>query len=120
VAAREVVAVPVTGERHESGRSFAAYLEEAAEILAVGRRARGRRRQLLGGALRHALAFSTWRSLSVNGIARQDAVRLAMATVEAAEESPAGPAGRGARSAIAANQRLSSSARSHRIPRPES
>ena len=41
-----------------------AYLEEAAEILTVGRRVRGRRRRLLGGALRHALAFSTWRSLS--------------------------------------------------------
>src|SRR3954466_15413915 len=39
-----------------------AYLEEAAEILTVGRQVRGRRRQLLEGALRHALAFSTWRS----------------------------------------------------------
>ena len=50
-----------------------AYLDEAAEILVAGRRARGRRRELLGGALRHALAFSTWRSLSANGIGRADA-----------------------------------------------
>ena len=61
-----------------------AYLEEAAEVLTAGRRARGRRRQLLGGALRHALAFSTWRSLSANGIARADAARLVTALVERA------------------------------------
>jgi AcrR family transcriptional regulator len=61
-----------------------AYLEEAADILAVGRRVRGRRRQLVGGALRHALAFSTWRSLSSSGIARSDAVELLTAFVEGA------------------------------------
>jgi AcrR family transcriptional regulator len=60
------------------------YLEEAAEILTSGRRVRGRRRQLLIGALRHALAFSTWRSLSANGIARSDAVKLIASFVEAA------------------------------------
>ena len=60
------------------------YLEEAAEILTSGRRVRGRRRQLLTGALRHALAFSTWRSLSANGIGRSDAVRLITPLVEAA------------------------------------
>jgi AcrR family transcriptional regulator len=61
-----------------------AYLEEAAEVLAVGRPARGRRRQLLGGALRHALAFSTWRSLTANGVGSSDAVALSTALVEAA------------------------------------
>jgi AcrR family transcriptional regulator len=61
-----------------------AYLEEAAEILAAGRQVRGRRRQLLGGALRHALAFSTWRSLSTNGIGRPDAAQLMTALVERA------------------------------------
>jgi AcrR family transcriptional regulator len=53
-----------------------AYLDEAAEILTAGRKARGRRRQLLVGAVRHALAFSTWRSLTTNGIRRADAVKL--------------------------------------------
>jgi AcrR family transcriptional regulator len=53
-----------------------AYLEDAAEILTAGRKARGRRRQLLVGAVRHALAFSTWRSLTTNGIRRADAVKL--------------------------------------------
>ena len=61
-----------------------AYVDEAAAILTVGRRVRGRRRELLRGALRHALAFSTWRSLSSNGIGRPDAVRLATALVERA------------------------------------
>jgi hypothetical protein len=61
-----------------------AYLEQAAEVLIVGRRLRGRRRQLLQGALRHALAFSTWRSLSINGIGRPDATQLMAALVEGA------------------------------------
>jgi AcrR family transcriptional regulator len=62
------------------------YLEEAAEILMAGRNIRGRRRQLVDGALHHALAFSTWHSLSTNGIGRFDAVKLATALVEAAGE----------------------------------
>jgi AcrR family transcriptional regulator len=61
-----------------------AYLDEAAEILTIGRPVRGRRRQLLGRALRHALAFSTWHSLTTNGIGRSDAARLVTALVEAA------------------------------------
>jgi AcrR family transcriptional regulator len=61
-----------------------AYLEEAAEVLTIGRQVRGRRRQLLRGALRHALAFSTWRSLLTNGIGRADAVKLITALVEGA------------------------------------
>jgi AcrR family transcriptional regulator len=62
-----------------------AYLEEAAEILTIGRQARGLRRQRLTGALRHALAFSTWHSLSTNGIGRADAATLVTALVEAAD-----------------------------------
>ena len=61
-----------------------AYLDEAAEVLTVGRHARGRRRELLTRALRHALAFPTWRSLSSNGIGRADAARLTIALVDAA------------------------------------
>src|SRR5262249_7547988 len=40
------------------------YLAEAVEILAVGWRARGRRRRVLAAALRHALDFHVWRSLA--------------------------------------------------------
>jgi AcrR family transcriptional regulator len=61
-----------------------AYLDEAAEALTGGRPARGRRRQLLRRALRHALAFSTWHSLTTNGIRRSDAAKLVTALVEAA------------------------------------
>jgi AcrR family transcriptional regulator len=61
-----------------------AYLEEAADILIIGRPTRGRRRQLLRGAVRHALDFSTWHSLRSNGIERSDAAKLVTAFVEAA------------------------------------
>jgi AcrR family transcriptional regulator len=61
-----------------------AYLEEAAETLTIGRQLRGRRRQLVKGALRHAVAFSTWHSLSTNGIGRSDSAKLMTALVEAA------------------------------------
>ena len=57
-----------------------AYLDEAAEVLMAGRG----RRQLVAGALRHVVAFSTWRSLAGNGIRRPDAVRLVTALVDAA------------------------------------
>jgi AcrR family transcriptional regulator len=60
------------------------YLDEAADVLTTGRGARGRRRELLRAALRHAVAFSTWHSLTRNGIGRPDAVRLSTALVEAA------------------------------------
>jgi AcrR family transcriptional regulator len=61
-----------------------ASLDEAVEVLLAGRGARGRRRELLQGATRHALAFSTWRSLAGNGVRRSDAVKLSIALVEAA------------------------------------
>ena len=61
------------------------FLAEAAEILAAGRAARGRRRHLLDAALRHAVDFHTWRSLAAdNSISRADAVELVSALVEAA------------------------------------
>src|SRR4051812_43226497 len=41
-----------------------AYLDEVAELLLAGRGLRGRRRDLVRAALRHALAFPTWRSLT--------------------------------------------------------
>jgi AcrR family transcriptional regulator len=62
-----------------------AYLGEATELLTTGRPVRGRRRQLLRGALQHALAFSTWHSLATNGVGRTDAVKLVAALVEAVD-----------------------------------
>ncbi len=61
-----------------------AYLDDAVEVLVAGRSVRGRRRERLAGALRHALAFSTWHSLTTNGIERSEAVKLITALVEAA------------------------------------
>jgi AcrR family transcriptional regulator len=66
-----------------------AFLEEAADILTIGRRARGRRRQLLGGAVRHALAFSTWRSLSTNGIGRAEGATLMTTLIDHAGRATA-------------------------------
>lgn len=55
------------------------------EILAVGWAVRGRRRSILEAALRHALDFHTWRSLTVeNGLSRGEAVALIGAFVAAA------------------------------------
>ena len=48
-----------------------AYLDDAADVLLGGRRGR-----LLEAAIRHAIAFSTWRSLTTNGLERADAVKL--------------------------------------------
>ena len=61
-----------------------AYLEDAVESLAIGRPVRGRKRRLLRGALSHALAFSTWQSLTKSGLERSDATKLVTALVEAA------------------------------------
>jgi len=65
-----------------------AYLDQAAQTLIRGHRARSRRRHLLRAALRHGIAFSTWRSLTTNSIARAEAVTLITAFVEAAAGSP--------------------------------
>ena len=59
-----------------------AYLDEAVGVLTAGRR-----RQLVRRAVRHALAFSTWHSLTANGVRRPDAVKLVTALVEAAVRS---------------------------------
>jgi AcrR family transcriptional regulator len=64
-----------------------AYLDDAATVLAAGHPARGRRRHILVAALRHALAFSTWHSLTANGVTRAQAVVLVTALVEAAAGS---------------------------------
>ena len=57
------------------------YLAEAAEILAADWPASGRRRHVLAAALRHAVDFQTWRSLTAdNRITRSEAVEPAAAT----------------------------------------
>jgi AcrR family transcriptional regulator len=63
---------------------FERYLDEAARILAAGRPGRGRRRQVLAAALRHAVDFRTWQSLAAGGLTRAEAIRLMIGFVEAA------------------------------------
>lgn len=61
------------------------YLAEAAEILAAGWPARGRRRRVLAAAVGHAIDFQTWRSLTANNrITRTEAVELVTALVVSA------------------------------------
>jgi AcrR family transcriptional regulator len=69
---------------HDAAVPLHTYLEEAAEILTLGRPVRGPRRHLLVGALQHALAFSTWRSLTASSITRANAAMLVTALVETA------------------------------------
>ncbi len=63
------------------------FLAEAAEILAAGWPARGRRRRVLAAAVRHSVDFQMWRSLAAN-VTRAEAVELVTALVEAAAASP--------------------------------
>lgn len=66
-----------------------AFLTEAAEILAAGWSARGRRRRVLGAALRHAVDFRTWRSLAGGGdVSRAEAVELVALLVRSAAAPP--------------------------------
>lgn len=60
--ARDATTMPVVAQ-HFAG--FAEYLAAAAEVLMSGRVARGRARGQLRAVIGHALAFSTWRSLTV-------------------------------------------------------
>jgi len=83
---RDEPLVDAIGPRLATLRDF---LSEAAEILAVGWRARGRRRHLLDAALGHVLGFETWRSLTAPGdVTRADAVELATGLVEVAVSGP--------------------------------
>ena len=59
---------------------FRAYLEQVARALAHGRP----RRKAVAAALRHAVDFTTWRSLARDGgLSRAQAVRLMVALVDA-------------------------------------
>jgi AcrR family transcriptional regulator len=57
---RDEVTVEVVRERFSA---FHGYLDSARDVLVHGRTERGRRRDEVRGAIGHALAFPTWRSL---------------------------------------------------------
>ncbi len=64
---------------------FRAYLDDAAGALAAGWGARGGRRKVLLAAVRHAVDFQTWRSLTVEGgVSRAGVVELTSTMVSRA------------------------------------
>jgi AcrR family transcriptional regulator len=65
-------------------------LDRAVELLAVGRGGRGRRRERLRGALRLAVDFPTWRTLTCSGLADLDAADVAATFVTAAANTGQG------------------------------
>jgi AcrR family transcriptional regulator len=75
---RDEATMPVV---HDAFTGFRGYLDAT-----VRTRARGRpRRRTVAAALRHAIGFHTWRSLSRDGgLSRAQAVRLMVALVDAA------------------------------------
>ncbi len=74
---------------------FSYYFESMHEALMAGRRARGRARARVAGAIGHALAFPTWQSLvREQGLTPKEAVALMSALAGAAAGTAA--AGRGA------------------------
>ena len=61
---------------------FRAFLDDAAQTLAAGWGVRGRRRELLLAATRHAVDFHTWESLAgEGGVGRDGVVELTSAMV---------------------------------------
>jgi AcrR family transcriptional regulator len=75
---RDVATVPAL---EPSMAALAKWFDEAAAVLLRGRR--GSRRQRTRGAIGHALAFATWRSLvREQGLADADAVELMAGLVE--------------------------------------
>jgi AcrR family transcriptional regulator len=64
-----------------------AYLERAVEVLAAGRRLRGRRRARLLGGLRLAIDFPTWRTLTSSGLDDGDAAGVAARFVSATADA---------------------------------
>ena len=78
---RDESIVPLVAERFEA---FHGYLAMAQETLMEGRTLRGAARRRTRGAVGHAIAFSTWKSLvREHGVSGTDAVTLLCALVAA-------------------------------------
>jgi AcrR family transcriptional regulator len=85
---RDETAVPLVQERFAA---FRAYFVAARDMLTVGRKLRGAPRRRTQAALGHAIAFSTWKSLTrEHGLTEADAVMLVRALVAAASSAPLG------------------------------
>lgn len=77
---RDIDAVPPAARE-----AFFGYFDHVRDVLATGRRERGRTRQRVSAAIGHAISFMTWRSLvREQSLRRTEAASLMAATVEAA------------------------------------
>jgi AcrR family transcriptional regulator len=79
---RDAALVPSVAERVRN--TIGPYSEAAAEILATGWKAPKRERRKLLAAIRLALHFQTWQTLTSSGLTNKDAVKLMTALVETA------------------------------------
>jgi AcrR family transcriptional regulator len=73
-AYRDAALVTPLGEIMDA--TWFALLERAVEVLAAGRGLRGRRRERVRAALRLAVDFPTWRTLTAGGLADRDAAEI--------------------------------------------
>ncbi|HET8757869.1 MAG TPA: TetR family transcriptional regulator [Solirubrobacteraceae bacterium] len=80
-AYRDVALVESLGEIMD--RTWFALLARAVAVLAAGRGLRGSRRQRVAGAVRLAIDFPTWRTLTASGLGDRDAAAVAAAFVAA-------------------------------------
>src|SRR5215203_3224756 len=79
---RDVALVPAL---RPSMEAFRGWLEEAADAILRGRPERGARRRRVRAAVGHALAFETWRSLTIHhGMSRSETIELMQALARAA------------------------------------
>jgi AcrR family transcriptional regulator len=68
---------------HPAMRPYHDHWERAAEVIESAWRLRGRRRELLRAAIRHAIAFPTWRSLVRDqGLSDAEAIQVMSRLVE--------------------------------------
>jgi AcrR family transcriptional regulator len=83
---RDETALPIVQERFAA---FHAYFQAARDTLMARRKLRGANRLRTQGALGHAIAFQTWKSLVCEqGLSDADAVMLVCALVAAADSAP--------------------------------
>jgi AcrR family transcriptional regulator len=82
---RDETVVPAIGRRL---RDFHGYLQTARDVLMAGRSLRGGTARRARAALGHAIAFPTWRSLTLEQrLSQDDAVALMCRLVESASRS---------------------------------
>ena len=89
---------PLVPPVHRRLRDFYRYLDTIEDVLMAGRGLRGRPARRTRAAIGHALAFTTWRSLThEQGLGNTDAVALMCMLVENAARTASAPSAGGSR-----------------------